>query len=298
MSTSNANAPGAPVQARAAPDPSLSAPLMRQIPLPGGRSLDARIYAPEARDRPMPLVLHFHGGAFVGGSLDSGAPVAELLAQAGSVVVSLDYPLAPAHPFPDAAEAGHAAAQWMHRNRRRLGGPGAVLLVAGEEAGGNLAAAVAMMARDRLHPPLAGQILLSPMLDPVLGTASLRAARGDDSECPWRGGWASYLSQVADACHPYAAPGICLRLGGLAPALVVTANDDPMRDEALSFAGRLRAAGVAANEVVIAAATGWPQGHAIARELPAAWTDELKEHLRQFFITCQHAPSLKGDSPS
>ncbi|MBA3479887.1 MAG: alpha/beta hydrolase fold domain-containing protein, partial [Lautropia sp.] len=115
------------------------------IPLADGRIMPARIYGRRVAGGPTPLVLHFHGGAFVGGSLDTGVLLAELLARAGSIVVSLAYPLAPEHPFPQAAEDGHAALAWLHRNRRRLGGEGAVVLVAGEEAGGNLAAAVCLM---------------------------------------------------------------------------------------------------------------------------------------------------------
>ena len=115
------------------------------IPVSPSQVLTARIYGRRSGPGPTPLVLHFHGGAFVAGTLDSGAVVATLLAQARSVVVSLEYPLAPAHPFPQAAEAGYAALSWIYRNRKRLGGVGAAVLVAGEEAGGNLAAAVGLM---------------------------------------------------------------------------------------------------------------------------------------------------------
>ncbi len=281
------------------------------IPLAGDRVLHARIYGRRIDGGPTPLVLHFHGGAFTGGSLESGAPVARLLAQAGSVVLSIDYPLAPADPFPAAVEAGHAAALWLHRNRRRLGGEDAVVLLAGEEAGGNLAAAVALMARDRQRPPLAGQILLSPMLDPCLGTASLREADLDVRECPWTAGWASYLSRVADACHPYAVPGICLRLAQLPPTLLTTARDDPMRDEALAFAARLREAGVAMDQAVIQSTTGWPQSLALADARPTSpahdasssiappdWAHELHEQLQRFIAARQAAASPEGDSSS
>jgi acetyl esterase/lipase len=280
------------------------------IPLAGDRLLRARIYGRRIDGGPTPLVLHFHGGAFTGGSLESGAPVAQLLAQAGSVVLSVDYPLAPADPFPAAVEAGHAAALWLHRNRRRLGAGDAPVLIAGEEAGGNLAAAVALMARDRHRPPLAGQILLSPMLDPCLGTASLREADLDLRECPWTAGWASYLSRVADACHPYAVPGICLRLAQLAPTLLITARDDPMRDETLAFAARLREAGVSTDQAVIQSTTGWPQSLVLTDERPVAaqeasariagpdWKHELHEHLRRFIAARQAASSPKGDSGS
>jgi len=301
------------------------------IPLPGGGVLEARLHGQRQADRPTPLVLHFHGGAFVGGSLDASAPVARLLAAAGSIVLSIDYPLAPSHPFPAAAEAGHAAALWLHRNRRRLGGGDAAVLLAGEEAGGNLAAAVALMARDRQRPPLSGQILLSPMLDPWLGTASLRQADLEAPGCPWAHGWASYLSRVADACHPYAAPAICMRLAQLAPTLVVTSADDPMRDESLAFAAGLREAGVAIEQLIVRSETGWPQaywqataGQATAGQATAAateqdlmpdpalggssdpaqpparrdWPVELRERLQHFIAARRTAASPKGDSLS
>jgi acetyl esterase len=259
------------------------------IPVAPDRMLPARIYGRRGAAGPTPLVLHFHGGAFVSGTLESGAVIAGLLAQAGSVVVSLDYPLAPAHPFPQAAEVGHAALSWVHRNRRRLGGDGAVVLVAGEEAGGNLAAAVALMTRDRQRPPLAGQILLSPMLDPCLGTASLRAADLDVRECPWSSGWASYLPRAADAGHPYAAPGICLRLAQLPPTLVITSRDDPLRDEALAFAAKLRDAGVAVEQAVIEPPTGWPQSFMQGASREAGWAASVRGRLQRFITARQAA---------
>jgi acetyl esterase/lipase len=91
-------------------------------------------------------------------------------------VVSLAYPLAPEHPFPQPIEVGYAVLQWLYKHRVKMAGKGAPLFLAGEEAGGNLAAAVAVISRDRGHPPLAGQILVSPMLDPCTGTASQREA--------------------------------------------------------------------------------------------------------------------------
>jgi acetyl esterase/lipase len=109
---------------------------------------------------PTPQVLHLHGGAFVAGAPADGCCVAALLRQAGASVHSFDYPLAPDHPFPQAVESAYAVLAGMQPRRRC-----APLYVAGEEAGGNLAAALALMARDRGGPALAGQILLSPMLD-------------------------------------------------------------------------------------------------------------------------------------
>src|SRR5262245_12473149 len=109
----------------------------------------ARLYGlKQGGDAEQPLVLHLHAGAFVGGSLDSGTLVATLLARSGARVVSLDYPLAPEQPFPDALELSHCALLWMQRHRTQLAGARAPLVVAGEEAGGNLAAALSLMSRD------------------------------------------------------------------------------------------------------------------------------------------------------
>ena len=208
-----------------------------------------------------------------------------------AVVVSLEYPLAPAHPFPQAAEAGYAALSWIYRNRKRLGGVGAAVLVAGEEAGGNLAAAVGLMARDRQRPPLAGQILLSPMLDPCVGTASLRDADLDAGDCPWASGWASYLPRVDDASHPYAVPGTCLRLAQVPATLLITSRDDPFRDEALAFAARLRDAGVAVEQLVVESATGWPKSFMHGTGVAAGWSPALRQHLQRFIAAQQAAGS-------
>src|ERR1035437_3473643 len=218
----------------------------KQINISPSRTLGVRLYgrcSALAASDPAPLVVHFHAGAFVAGSLDTGSCIPRLLAQAGAVVMSLDYPLAPAQPFPQAVEAGYAALVWAWKTRHKLAGKGAPIFVAGEEAGGNLAAAVALMARDQQEPALAGQILLSPMLDPSMATASLRSADAGSVGCPWADGWHHYLSRLEQASHPYAAPGNALRLSALPPTLLLTARDDPLRDESLAYPERLRGPG-------------------------------------------------------
>jgi acetyl esterase/lipase len=206
-----------------------------------------------------PLVVHFHGGTFTSGDLDSGATMAALLADAGAVVVSVDYPLAPVHPFPQAVNAGYAVLQWAYKQRVKLAGAQPRIYLAGEEAGGNLAAAVALVARDNSHPPLAGQILITPMLDPCVGTASLREMLGSATECKWGSGWQQYLQKPMDAEHPYAVPGQARRLAGLPPALVLAGFDDPLRDEGRRYAERLQQAGVPARFALLGEAAGWPE---------------------------------------
>lgn len=228
------------------------------------------------------LVLHFHGGAFVSGDLNSGATVARLLASAGAVVASLDYPLAPSYPFPYASEAGYAALEWAWQARERLVGSQARLFVAGEEAGGNLAAAMALMVRDRQFPPLAGQILLSPMLDACLGTASLRRSHAGSATCRWAAGWHHYLLDGRGTDHPYAIPGQARRLEGLPPTLVLTAADDPFRDEALAYRQRLGEAGVPTSARELEGLTGWPTTFGEGASLSAPWTEPVRAAFRSF----------------
>jgi len=268
-------------------------PTDETLPVPGGAALAVRRWPGALPLRSGAWILHLHGGAFVGGSLDSGAPVAQLLAETAGLVVSLDYPLAPANPFPRAAEAAHAALLALDRQRRRVA-PGAPLLVAGEEAGGNIAAAAALMARDRAGPVLAGQILLSPMLDVCIGTASQRDARDGPLGCRCADGWRAYLPKAGDAVHPYATPADSVRLSGLPPALLVTANDDPQRDETLAFDRRLRAAGVPSRAVVLPMRTGWPCSLALPE--PGAWATPLRETLRHFITTTPASHPLQREN--
>ena len=207
---------------------------------------------------PVALVLHLHGGAFLQDAANCHDAVARLLAEAGAVVVSVDYPTGPLHPVPAALDAAFKALQALATHRATWAHRQVPLYVAGEESGGNLAAALAMMARDQGGPPLAGQILLSPMLDPCLATASVRGAEAGPVGCRWADGWHDYLGSAAQGAHPYAAPATASRLAGLPPALVLTAEDDPLRDESLRYGERLSASGVAAQSHVLPAPTGWP----------------------------------------
>ena len=223
-----------------------------------GQEVAVRMYGRKKTGQVSPVVVHFHGGAFTSGDLDSGCTVAALLEGAGAVVVSVAYPLT---PFPQPVDTGYGVLQWVHRHRTKLGGQGALVYLAGEEAGGNLAAAVSVMARDQAHPPLAGQMLLSPMLDPCVGTASQREAMGDATGCcKWTEGWRSFLRGPRDAEHPYAVPAGAHRLAGLPPTLVLVGDTDPLRDEALAYADRLQAAGLVVTRHVFAKAAQWPEG--------------------------------------
>jgi len=257
-----------------------------------GTALPVRVYRPEIPARSTPLVMHLHGGAFVDGDLECGELFCRLLTEAGAVVLSLDYPLAPEHRFPEALNVSFAALSMLHKERAQWGTRTSKIFVAGAEAGANIAAAMALMARDQQHPPVAGQILCSPMLDPCLASKSIHAAEAGSVGCKWAEGWHRYLGTADKAAHPYAAPLGSRRLGDLAPALVITAQDDPMHDESMAYAARLAACGVEVRTHVMAGPTEWPD--AIERpsnELPG-WIAELGT-LFQEFLADRSAPTLR-----
>ena len=215
------------------------------VPGPDG-DLAARVYRP-ARDRPLPTVVFLHGGGWVVGDLDTHDNVARLIARdCEAVVVSVDYRLAPEHPFPAAADDAVAAVDWVGDHLDRFGG--ASLAVAGDSAGGNLAAVVAQHRRDA-GLPLAGQLLVYPAVD-VLGDYPSRTTNAtgyflDEATMTWF--MAHYGSALGDDITAYADPRISplhADLAGVAPAVLVTAEYDPLRDEGEAYAAALDRAGV------------------------------------------------------
>jgi acetyl esterase len=269
-----------------------------QVELRHRAPVDVRLYGRRVPGASCPLVLHFHGGAFVSGDLDSGCTVARMLAGAGAVVVSLAYPLAPEHPFPDGVDTGYGVLEWLYKHRVKLAGQGARIFLAGEEAGGNMAAAVAVISRDRGHPPLAGQILLSPMLDPCLGTASQRDAMKGSTTCKWEQGWKQYLPCSMHVQHPYAVPGASHRLIDLPPTLIACGADDPLRDEARAYAERLRSAGIVVTYEVISNASNWPDALTQASGQACPCEESVKQLFRHFFEATWGPPEAdkQGDS--
>ena len=208
--------------------------------------IPVRIYIPEAKG-PMPLLVYFHGGGWVIGTLDTHDGVCRHLAkQSQAVVVSVDYRLAPEHKFPAAAEDCYAATCWAAQNAASLGADAKRLAIGGDSAGGNLAAVVALMARDRGEPKIAFQLLIYPVTDHAYETASYRDnADGyllTKDAMVWF--WNHYLTGAGDSSNPYASPLRAKSLAGLPPAMVVTAEFDPLRDEGEAYAAKLREAGV------------------------------------------------------
>jgi acetyl esterase len=216
-----------------------------RVPGPGGE-IALRAYRPAPRG-PHPVVVAIHGGCWYLGSLDSYDAYCRMLtATLGCLTLSVDYRLAPEHRFPAAAEDCYAAVLWAARNAGSLDGDAARLAVLGSSAGGNLAAAVALMARDRDGPSLACQALIVPMIEPDFATRSYRENSGHYGVtlASLRIGWEHYLGSARDAENPYAVPIRAPSLAGLAPAIVFTAELDPLRDEGDAYAARLAAEGV------------------------------------------------------
>ena len=217
--------------------------------LPGvGPDIPVRIYTPGGSG-PFPALGWFHGGGWVIGDLDTADGTARHLAvEAGCVVVSVDYRLAPETKFPGAADDCYGATEWISQNAPSINVDRTRIAVGGDSAGGNLAAAVCLMARDRGGPPLAFQLLVYPVTARDFSTGSYQqnsdgySLTADDMK--WY--WDQYLSSEADAANPYAAPLVAQDLRGLPPALVITAEFDPLRDEGEAYGRRLQEAGVSA----------------------------------------------------
>jgi len=207
------------------------------LPGPSG-DLRYRLYSP-APDRELPVLLYMHGGGWVVGDVDTHDSTCRALARrARCDVVSLDYRLAPENPFPAAVEDAWSAVEWVAARYRKLA-------VAGDSSGGNLAAVMALRARDR-GVPIAAQVLIYPVTDCDQGTTSYREAAtgyGLTSESMgWY--WDQYIPDHRQRAHPDASPLRASDHSGLAPALIITCGLDPLATEGVAYADKLKAAGV------------------------------------------------------
>jgi acetyl esterase/lipase len=214
-----------------------------------GNEIPIRVYSRPRQDgAPVPAVLFIHGGGFVVGDLDTEhAGAASTVDALGVVVVSVDYRLAPEHPFPSGLEDCYAALLWLAKESGELGVDAERIAVFGQSAGGGLAAGLALLARDRGGPSLCFQLLGIPELDDRLETPSMVAF----TETPmWsrpsaERSWRYYLGKGANGdTSPYAAPARAEDLSGLPAAYVSTSEYDPLRDEGIIYALRLLQAGV------------------------------------------------------
>lgn len=217
------------------------------IPMPGG-ALPLRIYSP-SDPGPLPVLVYFHGGGWVFGTLDQADHVCGAFAQrTPCVVVSVDYRLSPEHKYPAAVEDAYAAVEWVERHIAAWGGDPQIIAVGGESAGANLAAVVCRLARDRNGPRIAYQLLLCPWTD--LSATDTRSCE-EFGDGPWlpRRNLAYYRAQYLDdvavqVFDPNVSPQLAADLGHLPPAHIVTAEFDVLRDDGEAYARRLREAGV------------------------------------------------------
>lgn len=217
----------------------------RTVPSPAG-DIAVRIYWPDSRSEPVPVVVFAHGGGFVFCDLNSHDELCRAMTNGiGAVVVSVDYRLAPESRWPAAAEDVYAVADWATQQAAALGADPDRLLVAGDSAGGNLAAVTALMARDRDWLAIAGQLLVYPVIAADFGTASYQrfgvGYYNTAAAMAWY--WDQYAPNLADRNHPYASP-LRAQLAGLPPAVVITAGCDPLCSEGDYYAKALVAAGV------------------------------------------------------
>jgi acetyl esterase len=218
----------------------------RAIAGPGG-PLRVRLYWPKG-DGPFGACLYFHGGGWVLNSVDTHDDLCRRLCDAsGCVIVSVDYRLAPEHRYPAAIDDGYAALEWVAAHAAEVGIDPARIAVSGDSAGGNIAAVLCLMSRDRRGPPIRFQALVYPIVDCDLNRQScLENAEGyflTRSQMIWF--WDQYLPDVPRRAEPYASPLRAASHAGLPPAYILTAEFDPLRDEGEAYAETLRRAGVA-----------------------------------------------------
>lgn len=207
-------------------------------------NIPVRLYKPFAD--PAPLHVFFHGGGWVIGNLEThDADCCEICIAGGCAVLSVDYRLAPEHPFPAGLEDCYAATCWASAHSADLDVQSDTISIGGDSAGGNLAAAVALLVRDRGGPEIALQILLYPVTEPSMSSASFQ----DNAEgyllsrtmMGWF--WDHYCPDVEARKNPLASPLLAADLSNLPPALIITAEFEPLRDEGEAYAERLAAAG-------------------------------------------------------
>jgi acetyl esterase len=282
MTVEEARAERAAMIARFVPMPEYASVAVDERKIPAGeREIAVRVYRPGVRGE-LPVVVFFHGGGFVMGTLDTHGPYCRALsAEAGVIVVSVDYRLAPEHKFPAGVEDSLAATEWVLEHVGELGGDGGRVFVAGDSAGATMATVVALILRDRGEAGrLAGQILLYPVAGycdpPTKSYVEMAEGYGLTRKgMEWL--WGHYLNDQSEAKDFRAAPLMASSLAGLPRAFVVTAEYDVLRDEGQAYARRMEADGV---DVTHEFALGMNHGFAAsANEFP--FLPQAKESLRR-----------------
>jgi acetyl esterase len=233
------------MSALSGPGPEVASVHDEQVTAADGGQFTVRVLVPEGEIRA--LVVYLHGGGWVIGNLETHDQVVRVLAnRLNAAVVNVDYRLAPEHRFPAAVEDAWTALLWANERMTEIAGGPVPLVVMGDSAGGNLSAVLARRARDAGGPRLASQVLIYPATDTDLDTASCLDPENQllltREAMIWF--WDHYAPDLADRKHPDAAPLQAEDLSGLAPAIVLTAEHDQLRDEGEAYAERLALAGV------------------------------------------------------
>lgn len=257
-----------------------------KIDLPG-RTLDARLYVPEGASERSGLTVYFHGGGWVVGTIETHDATCRALARSSAAaVLSVAYRLAPEHRYPASADDCFAATIWAAANADTLGVDPSKIAVAGDSAGGNLAAAVSIMARDIGGPAIAHQLLIYPVTDVDFERPSFTENGGGDyylSTAGMKWFWDQYLGDLSPNDAPHAVVLRQADLSGLAPATVITAQYDPLRDEGDAYAAKLAAADVHVDSVC---APGMIHGFfSMFQIIPdaAQWIDRAGANLKRAF---------------
>ncbi|MGA8533028.1 MAG: alpha/beta hydrolase [Candidatus Tumulicola sp.] len=256
---------------------------VRHVAIPGpGGVVVARVYYPATLE-PLPIIVFFHGGGWVFGSVQNvDVPCRQLANASGWIVLAAQYRQAPEARFPAAVLDAHAVLDWVLANAESLDADPSRVAVGGDSSGGNLAVAACLLARDRNEALPAHQLLMYPVLDPCLRGASYREF--SDGYLLSRAGvlrdWSLYLRDEIDKANPYAAPLQARTFRGMPPATIFTAEYDPVRDDGAAYAQRLRDDGVAVQyrcfDGLVHAAFQMANVSARAREFLQAGADALK----------------------
>jgi acetyl esterase len=218
----------------------------RLIPVGEDANIKIRIYTPQGQG-PFPLFVYYHGGGWVLGDIEASDASCRMIAnRTGSIVVSVDYRLAPEYKFPIPVQDSYAAVQWVQENGALINGNVSKIIVGGDSAGGNLATVIAMKARDENGPKIAAQVLIYPVTNLGYDTNSYQKFQKgfglDRDFMIWFGN--HYIRNEEDKKDKYAAPLIANDLTNLPPTIVITSENDVLKDEGLAYAERLKEAGV------------------------------------------------------
>lgn len=264
----------------------------RLIPVDHDAEIRIRIYTPEGQG-PFPLFVYYHGGGWVIGSIEMTDASCRMLAnQTGRIVISVDYRLAPEYKFPVPVEDCYAALRWACENASTIHANASNIAVGGDSAGGNLAAVVAMKARDEAGPVIAAQVLIYPVtnLDYTTGSyEKFQQGFGLDRELmKWFGN--HYVASKEEQTHPYVAPLLADDVSNLPPAFVITAENDVLRDEGLAFAKRLQDAGVQVESILEAGLVhGYFSNVLLFSDRIEAVISKMAQFLRESSETIKHS---------